>query len=474
MIEVIFYGAVAIASLYCLVDWRRGLYLCLVIDFVRDPVRKLAEDQPLAVTLAGVVPWMAVFLGAVVKDRAAIQLMWSRYPKLRAMVICILIAIVPAAAISSIGFVNGWMMAAIGSASYIVPLMGIGVGFALARSEEDVYRLLRFYALLNSLALVGTVFEKFHMNVPALGGIKVDWVRYRTGYTVELISGFYRSPDIMGLHAAHVVLFSSLLALRARGAARMSYLTLAVWASLNLFLSGRRKMVGMPLVFVVAYYLLSRWRGIGHSGGKPAIVACAITLAVAVFLAFNENEQGHEYTDYALTMFTEAHERAGVNVVGAAIETLRQVGVLGAGLGTATQGRHYLGIQMDRGRRGWQEDGFSRLFMELGVPGVILILMAVILLLNAIMSAVKLVAPTHSVQVLQIALLSCASADGMSYIFSHQQYSGDPVSALLVTIMIGAILGAPRIFAADLARRKAFTEAAALAAQKRERVSGLR
>jgi hypothetical protein len=472
--ELIFYAVVAIASLYCLVDWRRGLYLCLLIDFVRDPVRKLAEDQPLAITLAGVVPWMAVFLGALVKDRAAIQLMWSRYPKLRVMVICIMVAIVPAAAISSVGFVNGWMMAAVGSASYIVPLMGIGVGFALARSEDDVYRLLRFYALLNSVALIGTVFEKFHMAVPALGGIKVDWVRYRTGYTVELISGFYRSPDIMGLHAAHVVLFTSLLAIRARGAARMSYLTLALWATLSLFLSGRRKMVGMPLVFVVCYYFACRWRGIGRSGGKPALLACAITLAGAGFLAFNEDEQGHEYTDYALTMFTEAHERAGVNVVGAAIETMRQVGVLGAGLGTATQGRHYLGIKSDRSRRGWQEDGFSRLFMELGVPGVLLVLFAVIQLVNVTMTALKLVAPTHSVQGLQIGLLSCAAADAMSYVFSHQQYSGDPVSALLVTIMIGAILGAPRIFAADVARRRALSEAAALAAERRGVVPSVR
>ena len=39
-----------------------------------------------------------------------------------------------------------------------------------------------------------------------------------------------------------------------------------------------------------------------------------------------------------------------------------------------------------------------------------------------------------------IGLLAVVVGDAASYTISHQQFSGDPVSALLVTLMIGMIL----------------------------------
>ncbi len=133
-------------------------------------------------------------------------------------------------------------------------------------------------------------------------------------------------------------------------------------------------------------------------------------------------------------------------------ETVKQVGILGAGLGTATQGRYYLGIQTSRSQRGWQEDGVSRLFMEFGLPGVLMLGMAGMLMIKVLYDSLKLVPATSTVQALQIGMLSCVMGNAASFAISHQQYSGDPVSALMVTIMAGIVLGAPRILCAAAGR----------------------
>lgn len=456
-----YFVIVGIATVFCLVNWRWGLYACILVDILRDPVRKLVEEQPVLVTLVGLLPWAGAFLGCMVRDRHSFSELWRRYPAARTMVVCLLTAVAPAAMLSCILYRNGWMLAGIGCVSFIVPLVGIVMGFAFARNETSVYRLLRFYAVINGLTLVGVLFEKLQMDVPALGGINMLWVRYHEDYTVSLISGFYRSPDVMGSHAAHVFMFSVILATRAKGFRRTGWISVACWAMLALLLCGRRKMIGMPIAFACAYLLLCRARGVSRGYVGVMAVACmAIVGAAGGLFLLSDADHGEEYTDYAMSMFTEGHERVEQGVLSGAINTLQQVGMLGGGLGSATQGRYYLGSAV-RAQRAWQEDGISRLFMELGVPGVLLMIVAALQFVSCERSAVLMVPPWHSIQMLQIGLLSAITANGATYVISHQQFSGDPVSSLFVTVMAGLVLSGPRLFAVERIRESQIAQRAA-------------
>ena len=166
-------------------------------------------------------------------------------------------------------------------------------------------------------------------------------------------------------------------------------------------------------------------------------------LGGATLLFFWGQDDASDYTEYATSLFTEGGERANALIVSGTITTLRQSGLVGAGLGTATQGRYYAGVSAKGTSRGWQEDGISRLFVELGVPGVLLLARAVFLLLGAIAKAMRLI-PTRSSQILlQLGLVSCVVGDAASYAISHQQFSGDPVNSLIVTLMVGMVLGLP-------------------------------
>ena len=44
---------------------------------------------------------------------------------------------------------------------------------------------------------------------------------------------------------------------------------------------------------------------------------------------------------------------------------------------------------------------------------------------------------------MQVGLVSIVAGNAASFVISHQQFSGDPVSALVVTLMVGAIFKMP-------------------------------
>ena len=450
----VWYAMVLAGCLVALGNWRAGIYAGLLLDCLRDPMRKLADDQSVLITIGGAAVWGAMLLRMLIDHQSELRLFLQRYPTMRMTVAFLLLAVIPGAMLSCLLYAGGWKLAVIGSASYLAPLVGIAAGYFLATSEAEVYRMLKAYALINSIALIGVPLEYFDFNVPALGGIQTEWVRYREGYTVDLIAGFYRSPDIMGLHAAHVVMFSSLLFLRSRSATKFGWAGAVLWAGTCMLLSGRRKMVGIPLVFLASYIGIARMRGLRHIDRLVVLVATCCLLAGAVFIFVWDDGISQEYTEYAGTIVTEGAERINDVVIRSSIGTMQQVGLLGAGIGTATQGRHYVSGAVSRKLRGWQEDGVSRLIMEFGIPGLIFVAISGCCLLRSLWQALKLVPPHHSVQAMQVGALGVVFGDFASAIISHQQFSGDPVSGLIVTMLAGVTLGAPRIYAASQARRK--------------------
>lgn len=444
--EILFYAFAGLCCLMAIGDWRRGVYAGIVMDVLRDPLRKLSEGQPVSITLAGAVVWAFVAWRAWESEGRQVKAFVRSHPQLRTILVCLIFALLPAALLSCAFYPRGYLLAGVGLASYLGPLIGIGVGFLFARSEEAVYRLIRFYSVINIVVLSGVPLEYFEWNVPGLGGIQHDWIRYRSGYTVELIAGFYRSPDIMGLHAAHVIMFSAMLWLKKRQGANAGWIAAAVWAAFCLLLCGRRKMIGIPLVFFASYIGLCAWRRARHGQRLLGLATMGGVVAIVAAMFFLDPDEVRDHTNYASTLFTEGPTRMNELVVGSTITTLQRVGVLGAGLGSGTQGRYYVGVRRIRNNQGWQEDGISRLFLEFGVPGAALMLFAALLAFRMTANAIKAIPADSSLQALQIGLVSAVLGNAASFVISHQQYSGDPVSAILAAMLAGMVLALTRIY----------------------------
>lgn len=437
--EALWYLLVLVAALYSVSNLRQGVYLGIVIDILRDVVRKVVPDQPVLITISGAAFWGVLVISAFLAQPGRIREMNRYYPRMRTAFVLLMLAIVPAAMLSVVSYTSGWKLAIIGCASYVVPLLGIVAGYCVIRTEKDVTSILRWYILINSIALLSVPMEYLNLSVPALGGIKYDWIRYSGDRTVNLMCGWYRSPDIMGLHAAHVIMFSLLLSVRSKTETQLTWLAVAMWAGFCVLLSGRRKMIGIPLVFIAVFLLLGSNLKVKRTTRLLGFSMSAVVLSGALALIFWDQEKYVEYTDFASTLFTEGVERSNEVIVGSTIGTLQQNGVLGAGLGTGTQGRYHVAAA-SQGPRTWQEDGVSRLFLEFGVPGVCVLLVSAFQVLVSFRRSVTTVVSGSPEQLIQLGLISVIAGDIASYAISHQQFSGDPVNGLLVTFVAGMAL----------------------------------
>lgn len=440
---IVWFVFIILSCGYALADWRRAIYLGILIDVARDPVRKLLPEEPVAVTLSGALVWLAIVVTVAFQQKEHLRNLYRMYPKLRQAFQLLMLAITPAAVLSSISYPRGYLMAAVGGASYVIPCLGVLTGFALMRRQRDVVKMMMFYTGVNVIMLASVPMEYLAWDVPALGGIRYDWIRYRDGYIVDLMCGWYRSPDVMGLHAAQVIMFSLLLAIGPKRQNAALWMAPVLWAGFAVLVSGRRKMVGIPLVFVAVLLALGMYFHVAKVNRLLGIAFLGVIIGAAAGVMFWSPDESAEYTDFASSIFTEGGDRANTLILGGVIRTLQQAGVLGGGLGIATQGRYYVGVQTPRHLSGWQEDGVSRLFVELGVPGVVFLVCALALFFRAGLLSLKQLSARSDEIVMQLGLAAIVAGNAASFAISHQQFSGDPVNALMVTLMMGMILRFP-------------------------------
>jgi hypothetical protein len=157
-------------------------------------------------------------------------------------------------------------------------------------------------------------------------------------------------------------------------------------------------------------------------------------LMLLVAAKVSQNEESSVYTKAAYTTQEELWGR----LEGGLSETVAQAGIMGAGLGTATQGVYHV-LRTDTSTTlGWQEGGLGKLAIELGVPGLLAIaVLGVIMLLTMLkISAHPDVA--GSSQLARAALFAIIAANVVEFIVSAQAYS-DPVLTLLTAFFVGCM-----------------------------------
>ncbi|MFH5805525.1 hypothetical protein [Alienimonas sp. DA493] len=353
--------------------------------------------------------------------------------------ILLVAALVPGAVMAAATLPRGPMVAAFGAVSYLAPLLGLAIGFAFANSTADVRRLSGWYCAVNGAMLVSVPAERFGWGWPGLGGIEAEWVRYHYDEIIPLLSGWYRSPDTMGLRAAHLMMFAATLAVHQPETGRRipwwGWLLLVVWGGACLVLSGRRKMIGVPVVFVGVATALQALRE-GWVKAVGVAVAGAGVTAAGVLLAAGETGLGLGNEDYLMSTLGGSTERLGTETVSSIDPVLRQYGPFGNGLGSATQGHYYIA-----GRNlAWPESMGARVLTELGLPGAVLLAFASLVLLGALAAVVPRrgeFAPHARLQTCLLAMLAAAAA---CMTISHQSFSGDPMETLLLLAIAGFVL----------------------------------
>ena len=434
MVIPVFAVIVLVAIVVAVRNWRRGWYALVVIGILQDPARKLAAGSPVAMTFTVVLVYVAILIAAYRVIQQNRREFGTRFANIysAAALILFFIAVAAVNGIASYG-ISYWTVPALSLVTYLLPLPAILVGYAFVQREEDLYKFFRFYAAVTTVVMIGTVLEYLRVYSPALGLVSMtqrDVVRHISGINVRMLAGFYRAPDIMAWHAATLTAIGILMTVRAgMGRRSLPWMAIAGWGFLNAMLSGRRK----ALLDLGTFVLLFVWRYFRRLRPQQ-IVAVLLSAAIlgGVIYALQGRAEGRAYVHGAQSTKAELFRR----LEGGAMETIRQHGLWGAGLGAATQGAQHLAPQ---GRIiGWQEAGLGKLIVELGVPGVLAIMLLGFLAASLTLKLTSIGDVPGSSQVLRAGLFALIGANVVNFMGSAQAYS-DPVLTLLTAFFVGAL-----------------------------------
>jgi O-antigen ligase len=257
-----------------------------------------------------------------------------------------------------------------------------------------------------------------------------DYIRHLPGIQIRMISGFYRAPDIMAWHAAMLASIAIAMAVRS-GVSRWSWAWMLAggWGFFNALISGRRK----AIYFIAAFAAAFLWRYFRRL--KTVQVTGIIAIGLVAFVIVqkvSEDEKASVYTKGALATRQEFTAR----LEGGLVETIAQYGMLGAGLGSATQGAYHVAGAENLG--GWQEGGLGKLAIELGLPGLLAAVLLAVALIKMMLAISAHPDIPESSQFARATLFGLVIANIANFLASAQSYS-DPVLTLISAFLLGCL-----------------------------------
>ncbi len=420
------------ACAFALTDWRRGWLLVILCGAMQDPVRKLTPGAPVVISFVVVALYAAILFGArneLMRDLAEFS---RRFGNLYTSIVVFLFLLVVAAlnGLMTYGF-DKWKVPLLSGFTYCVPLVAALLGYTWLQREEWMYKFFTLYAAVTSVALIGTVLEYLRVPWRVLGMVAFegDFIRHLPGIQIRLLSGVYRGPDVMAWHAAMLTCIAIAMALRfGFGRSALIWGGVASWGFLNCMIAGRRKAIYTVAVFALMF--VWRYARRLRTGQVFALLGTLVLLGGLVH-EIASNERTSVYAAGAVTTRQELTQR----LEGGVGETFRQFGLMGAGLGTATQGVYHL---LGNEHLGWQEGGLGKLAVEVGLPGILALAVIGWVVLRLLLRLTGIADVPGSSQFIRVTLFSLVIANIASFMASAQAYT-DAVLGLTTGFFVGCL-----------------------------------
>jgi hypothetical protein len=429
-----------------LLDWRKGLPLCVLAGFLQDPLRKLIPGEPIYLTalaglFLGTTLLSAMGKGALPKGRAIEE--WWRALWAPLTVFFIVLAL---QSLRTWVQYDSPQLAGLGLMAYFAPLPAALVGYAFARDARRIRQFLTFYAVLSVAAAVG-VFLSFlgydwRVFEQVGEGLKV-W--NRAGEQMEVYTGFLRSPEVAAWHTATGVCFLVILAARARRIPPrlLAGLLIVLLISAGL-LTTRRKTLVVVVLFLAGYWFLLAY--LGRGSRRVATVVAVVTIVGALLSAdvLEPQDSGPSldpYVQHGVSAFREAPGRFEIVGLRSLEWAFKVHGIFGAGAGTGSQGSQHFGSAA----LVTAEGGLGKVLTELGVPGLLAALWVGVVMLRLLWRLMKGL-PDHERELVTLSygLVAFLSANMLMFLVSSQVY-GDLFVLFLLGWVLGFIMAVPRM-----------------------------
>jgi hypothetical protein len=279
-----------------------------------------------------------------------------------------------------------------------------------------------------------------------------ELIIYDVGTALESYSGIFRVGEIAAWHAATVAIFLIILASRDHSLGlRIGMGVLVVGLIGAILLTGRRKMLMTLTIFVVTQWALLTIFRRGGSRVVVTLLILGIFGSLGLALLDPSSDKGL-YLQRGISVFDDAIERllTAINLFSPAIPRSYGIG-LGAGV-TAQGSQHVGGVGVSAGGVG--EAGIGKIVIELGLLGMIAVVVLIVRLSVRLFTNLKFLSQTSErLLYYSVSFIAFIVANLATFTVATQVY-GDyfvlTIIGLVAGILFSVTLVAVRLRSASL------------------------
>ena len=373
---ILFFFILSASCVFSLVSRRHALIPLLLIGFIQDPFRKLVDGEPIffIVTVATV---FAVLMLKTISN-VGLSRIWEPFLNWVGYVHKPLTLFVTLLLIQFLHSILRWgnvFVGLIGMVSYTAPLLAIIVGYYAVNNLTDIRNFMKVYISFGLLVAATVTLSFLGFELTAFQEVGVGLKIYDQGTVLRSFSGIMRTGEIAAWHLATTICFMSIIYMTSTQKPPLLLVAVVIlFLVLAIAFTGRRKMLMLISLFGVFY-------AFGFFYYRRALSVTTLLMSSGVVLVLwggfefvfpsEYTPDLQNYLARSSSVYSGASSRffeLGLSPVHWAFE---RVGLLGGGLGIASQGAHF--FQNTNVAGGSGEGGLGKVMVELGLPGLVII-----------------------------------------------------------------------------------------------------
>ena len=449
LLALLFLAFILIAGEY---GWKGAVLFTILAGFLQDPIRKGSGIDSSYFAAMSLFFFILTFfiLRSKFKDWDLELICWPNP---------IVLSLLPAffyllvlQGLNSFARFGDIRLTIIGILFYIVPLISLWVGYRIGSDLKFLKQVLIFYVglcVITGLSILLSIYGIENNLLQEVGaGIEI------TG-TGRGFPGLWRTSEIAGWHLAAGASFSFILGMTESKRLKQSvYFLISCALSFLTITTGRRKALGLVLIFLamyILYYALSvkSSKLTKAFGSLVCVLAISLTSYGLVFSSVVQSTLEPFFDRSSTLTVEESQDRLRVQGIGAILRGLQVAGPLGFGVGVGSNtGTTDIGTERANIQSvGYvSEGGGGRLIIELGGIGIMfltfLFSQIVILYLRIFYLSGKLISIGSDI-LSGLALFTLANA--FTFLSASQLYS-DPFVLIMLGLSSGGLLAIPKVF----------------------------
>lgn len=451
----LFLGILAICCFMACLDINKGLLYLLIIGFTQDSFRKMIPGEPtFLIVTVGVL--FGVIISVIWVKRGFYYSFepFARWNQQIQTALIVFLFILFLQFVHSFVRYGNLTVGLIGLMTYIAPFLAVIVGYYFATSIDFIRRFLWLYVIVGLFVSVSVVMSFVGFEWTVLQEVGIGIRIYDQGTVLQSYSGVMRSGELAAWHVSTTACL--ILALTLSSQKKVNFILIGTIIALLMIvvaLTGRRKMLMLVSLFLFIYFLSSMFYrktldakyyfGIFYAG-------LIIWLGFETINLASYSESLKDYLARGSSVFGDAGDRfiaLGLNPIQWAYN---RVGLLGGGLGIASQGSQLFNASNIAGGAG--EGGLGKIMVELGLPGLISIAWLAWVMTKYVHRMLTLTCQPYVNKKLHSLMLSFTvflAVNGITFSVATQLY-GDIFVLVLLGLFGGFVFAIPKFVMNDM------------------------